>query len=60
MKDKGVKDLRTGKPGDQYIHLIIKTPENLSKEQKELLIKFKTSTKENDSFFKKFLKNFKK
>lgn len=60
MKDKGVKDLRTGKPGDQYIHLIIKTPENISKEQKELLLKFKTSTKENDSFFKKFLKNFKK
>lgn len=60
MKDKGVKDLRNGKPGDQYIHLIIKTPENISKEQKELLQKFRDSGKNNDNLFKKFIKNFKK
>ena len=60
MKDKGVKDLRNGKPGDQYVHLIIKTPENLTREQKELLTKFKTAGKESDGFFKRFIKSFKK
>lgn len=60
MKGQGIKDLRTGKPGDQYVHLDIKIPTNLSKEQKELLEKFKGTTKENDSLFAKFKRAFKK
>ena len=37
MRGQGVKDLRSGKPGDQYVHLDIKMPTNLNKQQKDLL-----------------------
>lgn len=60
MKGQGVKDLRTGKPGDQYVHLDVKVPTSLNKEQKKSLEDFKKASNENESFFKKFLKNFKK
>lgn len=59
MKGCGVKDLRSGKPGDQYVHLNIKVPTSLTKEQKELLTKFKNS-KKAENFFQKFKKAFKK
>lgn len=60
MKGQGVKDLRSGKPGDQYVHLDVKVPTSLNKEQKKNLEGFKKASNENESFFKKFLKNFKK
>ena len=60
MKGCGVKDLRTGKPGDQFVHLDLKVPTSLSREQKELLTKAKYSAKENESWFSKFKKAFKK
>jgi molecular chaperone DnaJ len=60
MKGCGVKDLRTGKPGDQFVHLDLKVPTNISKEQKDLLNKFKSSSKEKESLFSKFKKAFKK
>lgn len=60
MKGQGIKDLRTGRPGDQYVHLSIKTPTSLSKEQKDLLIQFKNASKPNQSFFDKFKKAFRR
>ena len=60
MRGQGVKDLRNGRPGDQYVHLDIKMPTSLNKEQKELLTKYKDSTKKDDSFLAKFKKIFKK
>ena len=60
MKGCGVKDLRTAKPGDQFVHLNIKVPTSLSKEQKELLTKFKGASKPEESWFEKFKKAFKK
>ena len=61
MKGKGVKDLKSGKPGDQYVHVDIKTPTKLSKQAKEYLTKFKEeSQKEKETFFSKFKKMFKK
>ena len=59
MKGQGIKDLRSGKPGDQYVHLNIKIPTNLSKEQKDLLEKYKKTIKPNESWFAKFKKMFK-
>ena len=41
MKGFGVKDLKTNKPGDQYVHLKIDIPTNLSKEQKALYEKLR-------------------
>lgn len=60
MKGCGIKDLRTGKPGDQFVHLNIKVPTSLNKEQKELLKKFKEADKGNEGWFAKFKKSFKK
>ncbi len=60
LKGRGVKDLRTSAPGDQYIHVQIKTPTKISKEQKELLEKYQKLEKKDDSFFDKFKKAFKK
>lgn len=59
IKGKGVKDLRGQAPGDQYIHLKIETPINLSKKQRELLESFREDNKEDSSFkkFKKFFRN---
>ncbi|MBI4044675.1 MAG: molecular chaperone DnaJ [Candidatus Diapherotrites archaeon] len=36
LRGEGVKNFRTGKNGDQYVKIILKTPEKLSKKQKEL------------------------
>ena len=61
MKGCGVKDLRSGKPGDQYVRLNIKVPTSLNKKQKELLDQFKEETgKKNENLFDKFKKMFKK
>ncbi|MCQ2087609.1 MAG: molecular chaperone DnaJ, partial [Bacilli bacterium] len=60
LKGQGVKDLRTGKPGDQYIKIIIQMPTSLSKEQRELLEKYKEKQKDSDNIFTKFIKFFKK
>ena len=61
MKGCGVKDLRSGKPGDQYVKLDIKVPTTVSKEQKALLEKFKEeSDKKDGGLFNKFKKIFKK
>ena len=61
MRGCGVKDLRSGKPGDQYVKLNIKVPTTLSKTQKEHLEKFREETdKKNEGLFTKFKKMFKK
>jgi molecular chaperone DnaJ len=60
MRGQGVKDLRSGRPGDQYVHLDIKMPTSLSRQQKELLAQYKESTKKDDSLLAKFKKMFKK
>ena len=60
LKGRGIKDMRKGTPGDQYIHLQVKTPTKLSKKQKELLEEFQKNEDKSDSFFEKFKKAFKK
>ena len=60
LKGRGVKDMRKGTPGDQYIHVIVKTPTKISREQKKLLEEYQKSENKEDSFFEKFKKAFKK
>ena len=60
MKGQGIKDLRTGKPGDQYVHLLIKSPTSLSRKQREALEEYRANTKASDSPFEKFKKFFRK
>ena len=59
IKNKGVKDLRGNEPGDQFVHIKIQTPSNLSKKQKDLLESFKAEENKSDSVFKKFKNLFK-
>jgi molecular chaperone DnaJ len=59
MKGQGIKDLRSGKPGNQYVHLIVKVPTSLSKEQKNILESFRAASNPKESFFTKFKKTFK-
>ena len=60
MRGQGVKDLRSGKPGDQYVHLDIKIPTSLTKKQKELLNQYRDESSKDDSLINKFKKMFKK
>ena len=60
MRGQGVKDLRSGRPGDQYVHLDIKMPTSLNKQQRDLLNQYRDSQKKDDSLLAKFKKMFKK
>ena len=59
LKGKGIQDLRTKKPGDQYVHLQIKIPTSLNKKQKEALESYKSAS-DKENAFEKFKKMFKK
>ena len=49
LKGKGIKDLHSGKVGDQFVKVNIVTPKSLSKEQKRLLEEFqKTEGEQKD------------
>ena len=57
MADKGIKFLERNEYGDQYVKVIVKTPEKLSKREKELLEKLAKEegiAKERKDFFGKF------
>lgn len=60
LKDKGIKELRGNGYGDEYVHVDVKIPNSINKEQKKALEAYKTASDKNDSFFDKFMKNFKK
>lgn len=40
LRDRGIKDLRTQKPGSEFLHIKVKTPTGLSETQKDLLRQF--------------------
>ena len=40
LSGKGVKSVRTAHVGDLYCHIVVETPVNLTKEQKDLLEQF--------------------
>lgn len=60
LRGRGVKDLRNQKPGDMYIHIKVKTPTKLSKQQKSLLNEFSAQTSESDSAYAKWKQKFRK
>ena len=57
LKGYGIKDLRTGNIGDQYVEVQVEIPKKLSREEKELYEKLANRKKE--SVFERFKKNFK-
>jgi molecular chaperone DnaJ len=54
LRGQGVKDLRSGRPGDEYIHVKVQTPTNLTPSQKDLLSEFqKQEAAKKDSWWGK-------
>jgi molecular chaperone DnaJ len=51
LKGKGMSVLRTNARGDMYAEIVVETPVNLSKRQKELLKEFESESKTNGSSF---------
>ncbi len=43
LRGKGVKPVRGGAQGDMFVHVMMETPVNLTKQQKDLLQEFKSS-----------------
>ena len=60
LKGRGIKDLRSGKPGDMYLHIKVKTPAHLNKMQKDLLKEFQNQSAKEDNIFKKWSDSFSK
>ena len=60
LKGRGIKDLRTQKPGDMYVHVKVKTPSGLTRGQKDLLNEFRKQQGKEESLYAKWRKNFKK
>lgn len=58
LKDKGVKDLRSTRYGDQYVEVKIEIPKKLSKKEKEIFEKLRDSGS-NETPFKRFKSAFK-
>ena len=60
MKGKGMPNINNHNHGDEFVEIEVKTPDKLSKSQKELLKEFDESLHEKpyNSFFKKFKKWF--
>jgi molecular chaperone DnaJ len=46
LRGKGVRNVRSSTPGDLYCKVVVETPVNLSKEQRELLEQFEQSMKQ--------------
>jgi molecular chaperone DnaJ len=46
LREKGVRNVRSGRVGDLYCHIVIETPVNLTKRQRELLEEFEMSLQE--------------
>ncbi|MBQ8826865.1 MAG: molecular chaperone DnaJ [Oscillospiraceae bacterium] len=64
FKGKGVKRIRSTARGDQYVHVVVEVPKNLTKKQKELLREFEASLTDDNynkktSFFDRLKEMFK-
>ncbi len=62
LKGQGVKDTRTGRSGDQYVHIKVVIPTTLSKDQRKALEEYRSSTPKSESqtFLDKIKNLFKK
>lgn len=60
IKERGVKDLRSGRPGDEFVHIKVKTPTKLNKTQRDLLSAFQAQVDKKENVFSKWKDKFKK
>ena len=54
MKGQGIKEVNSSRIGDEYIKVIVKTPEKLSKKEKEIFQKLKEHEKKGSKGFWNF------
>ncbi len=62
LKDKGIKDLSTGRTGDEYVKVIVQVPKKVSKKERDLiegLAEEDSLKKERKGFFERIAKKFK-
>lgn len=59
LRSMGVKDLRTGVRGDQYVEINIVIPKKISKEEEKLYRELSSKTPKKESVFEKFKNSFK-
>lgn len=59
IKGKGVADIRGGVQGDEYVHIEVKIPTKLSREERELYEKLRTIENKSGSIFDRFKNAFK-
>lgn len=60
LRGKGVKNVRSSSYGDEFVHINVKTPTELNREQKAALQTFKDASKGRESWIDKFKRAFKK
>ena len=48
LRGKGIPNLRTKAPGDQYVTVVVEVPKNLTQEQKNILGQFAATTNEKN------------
>lgn len=61
LKDKGVKELRGDRYGDQYVHLDVKVDSKISREERDLYAKIRDIQRgSSDSIFDKFKRAFRR
>jgi molecular chaperone DnaJ len=63
IRGQGLPDMRTGRTGDELVHITVETPTRLNARQEELLREFaktedKTVSPRSASFFEKLKKYF--
>ena len=58
IRDRGIKDLKGGRPGHEYVHIKVVTPTGLTKSQKQLLEEFRKQENANESAFSRWKRSF--
>jgi len=59
LKGKGIKRLRSFGTGDQFVRVVVRTPEKLNRKQKELLMEYARASKQDISHQKGFFSKLK-
>jgi len=60
IKEHGIKDLRSGRPGNQFIHIKVQTPTRMSRQQRDLLTAYRDQTPASETEYARWKAKFKK
>ena len=60
IKEHGIKDLRSGRPGNEFIHIKVQTPTRMNKKQRDLLTAYRDQTPASETEYARWKAKFKK